>query len=109
MAAEQLRNTGVTRPEQALLRITNSVYMRLFFALNAGAAGYLAVKNVPAIQEMVDDAFQSYFRGDQLVSTDVMTKPVEKFAPDARIGEVKPTMITRVPENQIQELDSLAR
>lgn len=61
MAVEQLRNIGITRPEQALLRLANSVPLRLFLALNVAAAGsYSAVKNFPAIQESINSFLNSF-------------------------------------------------
>lgn len=79
----------------------------------AGLGAYTVYETVPAVNQavhrMVDKAFLGHLSGDQLVSTDVATKPVERFNPIARTGEVKPTMITRIPEEQMQALNSLTK
>lgn len=77
MAVEQLRSTGLTLPEQALLNLTKNRYMRLILAANVGVAAYSVAKDVPAIHELVDDTFLSHFRGDKLISTDPGTGEIE--------------------------------
>lgn len=74
-------------------------------ALGALAAGaYEIYKHVPAIHQMVDQAFLSHLSGDQLVSTDTTTKPEVKFNPTAISGVTTPDMITILPQKEIDEI-----
>lgn len=68
-----------------------------------GLGAYEAYQNVPAIHQMVDQAFLSHLRGDRLVSTDI-TKPEAKFDNTATKGVVGPKKILYIPQEEFNRL-----
>ena len=68
-----------------------------------GAGAYETYQNIPAVHQAVDSAFLDHLRGKS--SPSEASASTEVFNPTAREGVIKPSMIERVPQGEIDKLD----
>lgn len=118
---ERVRGGGITHPpikEEAakanageyagstrtVKRVGGSKILKAVLAGSAVVgAGALAYEAVPAVHQAVDSAFLDHIKGNSL-SSEASTNP-EVFDPTARSGVIKPSMIERLPQEEIDKLD----